>query len=56
MVLRIVGIAIAVVVGLWLVGQVFNLLLPVLIVGGVLAVGVGGYRVLKSRQRRSIGR
>jgi len=55
MVLRIVGIAIAVVVGLWLIGQVLNLLIPVLIVGGVLALGVGGYRVLKNRQQRSIG-
>ena len=56
MVLRIVGIVIAVLVGLWIVGQVLNFLVPVLVVAALLAVGYGGYRMLKSRSQREIGR
>ena len=55
MVLRVVGIAIVALIGLWLLGQVLSFIGAALVVVAVLAVAVGGYRMIKGRSRRSIG-
>jgi hypothetical protein len=55
MVLRIVGIAIAALVGLWLLGQVMQFIVAAVVVVAVLAAAVGGYRMIRNRSQRSIG-
>lgn len=56
MVLRILGIVLVVAVGVWLVGQVLQLIVPALIVGALVIAGGVGYTAIRRRNQRQIGR
>jgi hypothetical protein len=55
MVLRILGIVLVVVVGVWVIGQVLQLIVPALIVGALVIAGGVGYTAIKRRKQREIG-
>lgn len=57
MVLRIIGIALAIGIALWILGAVFQFLVVALSIAAVVVLGAVGYATLRSRQsRRSLGR
>lgn len=55
MVLRILGIALAVWLALWVIGAVFDFLVWALVIGGVIFLGAAAYSAVKGRKQRSIG-
>lgn len=54
MVLRILGIALAAIIALWLIGAIFKVLGTVLVIGTVLLLGAGVYTAVRNRSRRQI--
>jgi hypothetical protein len=56
MVLRILGVVLAVWIVLSLLGAVFEFLTWALVIGAVVALGVGVFTAVRSHNRRSLGR
>jgi hypothetical protein len=54
MVLRIIGIALAIWIALSIFGAVFKFLVAALVIGGIVFVGAAAYGAIRNRNRRSI--
>jgi hypothetical protein len=54
MVLRIIGIALAIWIVLSILGAVFKFLVAALVIGAVVFVGAAAYGAIRNRNRRSI--
>lgn len=56
MVLRILGIALAIWLALWVLGALFKFAVIALVIGAVIFVGAAAYSAIRGRSQRSIGR